>query len=284
MRGHQIGQVPRILRAKSILESGATTTHSQAAVTTCGISVTNFGVQRGQSLRGDEQWVARNLWFYAQRQPILILRASHLVTEPLQCRSMSSLADLPEEKYCAKFSARKNSVPCFWFEMIKKVCKIAEKDLQQISRKIMWNLCHAVSILLRLCFRYCPESAKYKEQRNWIPALCSTKYFTISKCPSKQAALKGVELVFVVEFTFAPLFTSSRTISKWPAIIFRRIDMIVTTMTRRISRWVEFIVPQRWIWPAAAAHHSGGAPSIVSPSKVTLPAWDNILNNRQYLE
>ena len=34
MRGHQFGQVPRILRAKSILESGATTTHSQAAVTT----------------------------------------------------------------------------------------------------------------------------------------------------------------------------------------------------------------------------------------------------------
>ena len=59
-----------------------------------------------------------------------------------------------------------------------------------------------------------PESAKYKEQRNWIPALCSTKYFTISKCPSKHAALKGVELVFVVEFTFAPLFTSRRTISK----------------------------------------------------------------------
>ena len=160
MRGHQIGQVPRILRAKSILESGATTTHSQAAVTTCGISATNFGVQRGQSLRGDEQWVARKLWFYAQRQPILILRASHLVTEPLQCRSISSLADLPEEKYCAKFSARKNSVPCFWFEMIKKVCKIAEKDLQQISRKIMWDSCHAVSILLRLCFKYCLESCK----------------------------------------------------------------------------------------------------------------------------
>ena len=141
----------------------------------------------------------------------------------------------------------------------------------------MWNLCHAVRILLRLCFRYCPESAKYKEQRNWIPALCSTKYFTTSKCPSKQAALKGVELVFVVEFTFAPLFTSSRTISKWPAIIFRRIHITVMTMTDRTS-WVEFIVPQRWIWPAAAAHHSGGAPSIVSPSKVTLPAWDNIFS------
>ena len=51
----------------------------------------------------------------------------------------------------------------------------------------------------------------------WIPALCSTKYLTISKCPSKQAALRGVELVLVVELTFAPLFTSSRTISRWPA-------------------------------------------------------------------
>merc|ERR1719382_2003462 len=54
-----------------------------------------------------------------------------------------------------------------------------------------------------------------------------------------QAALRGVELVFVVLFTLAPLLLSSLTMSRCPA---------------------------------AAAHQRGGAPSIVSPSKVTLPA------------
>lgn len=70
-----------------------------------------------------------------------------------------------------------------------------------------------------------------------LPALCATRYLTISKCPSKHAALKGVEFVRVVLFTFAPCDIKSFTMSKWPA---------------------------------AAAHHSGGAPSIVSPSNITV--------------
>lgn len=58
----------------------------------------------------------------------------------------------------------------------------------------------------------------------------------MSKWPSKQAALSGVELVFVVELTLAPRFTRNLTTRKCPA---------------------------------AAAHHNGGAPSIVSPSNPT---------------
>jgi len=58
----------------------------------------------------------------------------------------------------------------------------------------------------------------------------------MSKWPSKQAARKGVEFVLVMLFTLAPCRTSSLTTASWPA---------------------------------AAAHQSGGAPSIVSPSKTT---------------
>ena len=101
----------------------------------------------------------------------------------------------------------------------------------------------------------------------WIPALCSTKYLTISKCPSKQAARRGVEFVFVVELTFAPLFTSRRTISRWPE------GMWLNAQHHHQKDWDQ---------PAAAAHHSGGAPSMVSPSKVTLPACstDIYVNNQ----
>lgn len=56
-------------------------------------------------------------------------------------------------------------------------------------------------------------------------------------CPSKQAALRGVEFVLVVLLTLAPYDTSNFTILRCPA---------------------------------AAAHHRGGAPSIVSPSKITV--------------
>ena len=62
------------------------------------------------------------------------------------------------------------------------------------------------------------------------------RYLTISKWPSKQAARSGVELVLVVQFTEAPRRIRKRTIGTWPA---------------------------------AAATHNGGAPSIVSPSNVT---------------
>ena len=79
----------------------------------------------------------------------------------------------------------------------------------------------------------------YKANRaSCLPAPCWTRYCTISKWPSKQAARSGVEFVFVVELTLAPRSVSSLTISRCPA---------------------------------AAAHHSGGAPSIVSPSNVTEP-------------
>ena len=77
----------------------------------------------------------------------------------------------------------------------------------------------------------------------YVPAPCSTRYLTISKWPSKHAALKGVELVLVTEFTDAPRSTKSFTI---------------------------------WVWPAAAAHHNGGAPSIVSPSNVTEPVRNTL--------
>nr|CAD7258404.1 unnamed protein product [Timema shepardi] len=69
-----------------------------------------------------------------------------------------------------------------------------------------------------------------------LPPPWSTRNFTISKCPSKQAARRGVELVRVVLLTHAPWRTKRRTTGKWPA---------------------------------AAAHHNGGAPSIVSPSNTT---------------
>ena len=72
-----------------------------------------------------------------------------------------------------------------------------------------------------------------------LPAPFSTKNCTISKCPSKHAARRGVEFVFVVELTLAPRYTNNLTIV---------------------------------VWPAAAAHHNGGAPSMVSPSNVTDPA------------
>ena len=68
------------------------------------------------------------------------------------------------------------------------------------------------------------------------PASCSTRYLTISKWPSKQAARRGVELVLVVQLTEAPRRTRKRTMVAWPA---------------------------------AAATHNGGASSIVSPSNVT---------------
>ena len=64
----------------------------------------------------------------------------------------------------------------------------------------------------------------------------STRYWAMSWCPSKQAARSGVEWVRVVAFTLTPRSTSSCTTAQWPA---------------------------------AAAHHSGGAPSIVSPSNIT---------------
>jgi hypothetical protein len=69
------------------------------------------------------------------------------------------------------------------------------------------------------------------------PAFCFTRYLTMAKWPSKQAALSGVELVLVVALTLAPFVTSNRTMS---------------------------------MFPAAEAHQSGGAPSIVSPSNVTV--------------
>lgn len=69
-----------------------------------------------------------------------------------------------------------------------------------------------------------------------ILAPSSMRNLTMSKWPSKQAALSGVELVFVVELTLAPRFTRNLTTRKCPA---------------------------------AAAHHNGGAPSIVSPSNPT---------------
>ena len=80
-----------------------------------------------------------------------------------------------------------------------------------------------------------------------LPAPFSTRNCTISKCPSKQAARRGVEFVFVVELTFAPRSTKSLTI---------------------------------WVCPAAAAHHRGGAPSMVSPSNVTDPACSTSARHR----
>lgn len=70
-----------------------------------------------------------------------------------------------------------------------------------------------------------------------LPAPFSIKCLTISKWPSKQAARNGVELVFVELLTLAPNLINNLTIPKCPA---------------------------------AAAHHNGGAPSIVSPSKFTV--------------
>lgn len=69
-----------------------------------------------------------------------------------------------------------------------------------------------------------------------LPAPCMTRYLTISRWPSKQAALRGVEFVRVVLLTLATCDSNNWTMFKWPA---------------------------------AAAHHRGGAPSIVSPSKIT---------------
>lgn len=79
------------------------------------------------------------------------------------------------------------------------------------------------------------------------PAPFWTRYWTISKCPSKQAALNGVEFVLVVELTLAPLSVSNLTISACPA---------------------------------AAAHHKGGAPSMVSPSNVTDPGCSTLALHR----
>ncbi|KAE9538824.1 hypothetical protein AGLY_005406 [Aphis glycines] len=64
-------------------------------------------------------------------------------------------------------------------------------------------------------------------------------------CPSKHAARNGVEFVLVVEFTMA---------------------------SSRINSFTMFRCP------AAAAHHSGGAPSIVSPSNITWPCLQAISN------
>lgn len=49
-----------------------------------------------------------------------------------------------------------------------------------------------------------------------IFALCSVKYFTISRLPSKQAARNGVEFVRVGWLTFAPAFTKIFTTFKCP--------------------------------------------------------------------
>jgi len=50
-----------------------------------------------------------------------------------------------------------------------------------------------------------------------MSALWASKYFTIPKCPSKQAALIGVELVWVVQFGSALFWTKHSTTRKWPA-------------------------------------------------------------------
>jgi hypothetical protein len=51
----------------------------------------------------------------------------------------------------------------------------------------------------------------------WISAQWSVKYLTMSNRPSKHAARKGVEFVFVGWFTLAPLFTKVFTTFRWPA-------------------------------------------------------------------
>ena len=44
--------------------------------------------------------------------------------------------------------------------------------------------------------------------------------------------------------------------------------VFVTELTEAPRSTKSFTI---WVWPAAAAHHNGGAPSIVSPSNVTDP-------------
>ena len=132
------------------------------------------------------------------------------------------------------------TIPCPYFPIYyywhKKSCLEYEAvfDLLLDQKKfLMSGMCKANLI------GHFERSPTFSENENSLPAPRSTKNWTISKWPSKQAALSGVELVLVVELTLAPLSTRSLTI---------------------------------WVCPAAAAHHNGGAPSIVSPSNVTDPA------------
>ena len=149
-------------------------------------------------------------------------------------------------------------------------------------------------------------------------------YFTISKCPSKQAARRGVELVLVPIFghvtrLYRPQFTvcgggvyvgatfyqhaHNLKVAWWDkkwerSGVYYHEGLGGTEIqyffhrrkTRKSTVFVEqpLALPgllktsksfDRVIFlqiPAAAAHQRGGAPSIVSPSKVTLPACSTL--------